>query len=149
VSGIFGPGSNVHVVTSNTTVTDISRQIYDLVGNGTAMTFIGGGGNDVNVMGASEGVSLDNTAGMRVDDSGKGMNLILNGSNGVFLSDFQFDKTGSITIRGSDYANARAAVSHIVSDGNGGSLLSLGSAGSIDFVGDTHVRASQIHISHS
>jgi len=44
------------------------------------------------------------------------------------------------------YATAQDAYSHLTSDGDGGSMLSLGANGSIDFAGDTSLSAANFKI---
>lgn len=69
-------------------------------------------------------------------DSGAATLLRVGGSVGTLkINDFATDPTGVIDLLSGEggYATAAAAVNAVVSDGAGGSQLSLGSSGTIDF----------------
>ncbi|MGO9740455.1 MAG: putative Ig domain-containing protein [Roseiarcus sp.] len=86
------------------------------------------GSNDIVIAGAEDGIS----------DSGHDATIRVTGSVGLlYVSGFASDSNGVIDLLNGvgGYASAASAYAALSSDGHGGSLLSLGAAGSIDLAG--------------
>lgn len=116
--------SNVHTVTTNELIAGQTRQIYDLVGNpslftGPTLTFVGCGGDDVNVSHNNSTVAMTNTQGMRVDDLAHNTILSVSGGVGLFISDFGHDPTGHIYLNNEGFENGHQAYAHLVADSAG------------------------------
>jgi hypothetical protein len=135
-----GPGT-VSVVNS-VSVRGSASQInvgsgVDVVNGGTGDTItLFGNKGSLALLGMDEMVFLSGT-NSSINDLSQGMTLVLSGSPGnVNLSDFADDHTGVIDLRGGigGFATPEQVVSALTSDGHGGTLLSFGSAGSLDFV---------------
>ena len=95
-----------------------------------------GDGGQLALHGMDEMVFLSGT-NSSIDDLSQGMTLVLSGQPGhVTLSDFAQDPTGVIDLRGGlgGFTTPQEVVTALTSDGHGGTLLSFGAAGSLDFV---------------
>ena len=71
-----------------------------------------------------------------ITDNSKGLEVKIGSQGGVVtLNNLLADKTGFVDLVGvGGYKNAKAVVAALQSDGQGGTVLSLGAAGNIDFV---------------
>ena len=122
-------GASVGVSQTNLTAAS-SRPV-----SANTITLYGNGGK-LALHGSNEMVFLSGTNN-NIDDLSQGMTLVLSGSPGnVTLSGFANDLSGVIDLRGGlgGFTTPQAVVSALTSDGHGGTLLSFGSAGSLDFV---------------
>jgi hypothetical protein len=102
-------------------------------GSGDTITFTGNG--QLALSGMNETVLLTGS-NASIDDLSQGMKLELGGSPGnVTLSDFAKDPTGVIDLKGGlgGFTTPEQVVAALTSNGSG-TLLSFGTAGSLDFV---------------
>lgn len=86
-------------------------------------------------------------SGADIDDLSKGMHLVLDGNPGkLSLSDFDKDLSGVIDLRGGlgGFTSAKDIMAALHSDDHGGTMLSFGQAGSLDF---SNVAPSSLHAS--
>jgi hypothetical protein len=128
-------GSTVNLNGSTDTVTLAKNSSLTVVGSGDSVSLAG---RDTLVAGL-------NTA---VADLGSANNIAVTGNVGALtITGFGSDARGVVSLGAGvgGFANVAAVVSALTSDGNGGTLLSLGADGSIDFVG---VAASSLGASH-
>ena len=112
-----GAGSNLGVVGSDDTIA---------AGDGDGVWL--GGSSDIVSVGVDDAIH----------DFGHGMTIKVAGSAGMLsVYGFSSDVSGVIDLLNGvgGYASAASTYAALSSDGNGGSLLSLGAAGSIDIVG--------------
>ena len=115
-------------------------------GSGDTITLTGKNGK-LALHGSSETVFVNGT-GTSIDDLSQGMTLVLSGSPGALsLSDFASDATGVVDLRGGigGFTTPQDVVAALTSDGHGGTLLSFGTAGSLDFV---NTAATQLTANH-
>ena len=84
-----------------------------------------------------------------ISDGGSGTTFQASGNVGATtIKNFSADPGGIVELLNGvgGYATAQDAYSHLTSDGDGGSMLSLGANGSIDFAGDTSLSAANFKI---
>ena len=115
-------------------------------GAGDTITFTGMNGK-LALHGANEMVFVHGT-GTSIDDLSQGMTLVLSGTPGkLSLSDFARDATGVIDLRGGlgGFTTVQMVENALTSDSHGGTLLSFGTAGSLDFV---NTAAGQLTANH-
>jgi Ca2+-binding RTX toxin-like protein len=113
--------------------------IVETVGSKGGNTFILTGSNaSLTLYGANDVAFIDGGTDTIADHT-KGLEVKIGKEGGVIdLSGFAADlTTGFIDLVGGvgGFKTAKAAVAALQSDGNGGTLLSLGASGQIDFVG--------------
>lgn len=134
---VRGPASHINLGSGNNLVNG---------GRGDTITLFGNGGN-LALYGTDEMVFLSGT-NSSIDDLSQGMTLVLSGHPGnVTVSDFAHDPTGIIDLRGGvgGFTTPEGVVAALKSDGHGGTLLSFGTAGSLDFI---NVTPAQLTASH-
>ncbi len=101
----------------------------DLAGGAPTMTFINAN-NVVYLEGSASPTIVDNSVGLKIDVAAPTVSAI--------VKNFAADSTGVVDLLNGvgGYTTAASAQAALVSDGHGGSMLSLGSGtGSIDFMG--------------
>jgi hypothetical protein len=113
----------------------------------SAQTSVRGGGDSVDLLGSGDVVNLYNTSGVSnmLTDNAQGTTVEIGSNVGSLqIANFGADSGGVIDLLNGvgGYSSAAAAVAALNSDGSGGSLLTLGSFGTIDFVG---VAPSALH----
>jgi hypothetical protein len=117
-----------------------SEGTYVLLGTSDTFRFMQGGNNTVWAAGTNQTLVLNESD--TVVDVGRGLNLEpLWTSWSVSVYDFQFDPRAHVTLMYGDTGS-------LSPDGHGGTLLTITGFGpqeKIDFVGDQHLTAAQIH----
>ncbi len=142
----------------NTVIAGAGNDLVTLAGSGSTVTL--GDGVDIVRGGVGNTINLENTTlslygademvfvgrgDATINDFSAGLHLTIGPGAGVdVLSHFASDPSGVVDLAGGvgGFVSAAAAVSALTSDGHGGSLLSFGSGGSLDFTG---VAASRLH----
>jgi hypothetical protein len=106
------------------------------------------GADTVYLAGNSEHISLLGGPSAHIYDQGSNMSVDVFGSAGTdVISGFANDPTGVIDLLSGSggFSSVGQVLKALHSDGNGGTLLSLGHSGSIDFLG---VAPAQLHASN-
>jgi hypothetical protein len=118
------------------TITGVGAGVTVYGGSGTGFTIVGTG--DVAYAGLNDAITDDGSSSLFKINSNVG-NLAISG--------FGADPTGVIDLLNGagGYTSASQAFASLTSDGAGGSKLSLGTDGSIDFA---HVAPSSLHVSN-
>ena len=148
----MGAGSNLTVTGSNDAITatkgdgiTVNSGTGDTI-TGSGFTVYGGSGAGFTIVGTGDVVY----AGLNdaITDSGSSTKFKINSNVGnLVISGFGTDPTGIIDLLNGagGYTKASQAFAALTSDGHGGSKLSLGTDGSIDFV---NVAPSSLHASN-
>ena len=132
-----GNGNSVSLTGGNNTITGgQGSDTFDLTGGTSSLTLAG-----------SNEMAFLNGANATINDLGSGLDVkIANGGNDV-IQNFASDPSAFIDLVGGigGYSAFSQVLAALTPDGHGGSMLALGGAGSIDFVG---VNPSQLHASN-
>jgi hypothetical protein len=83
-----------------------------------------------------------------ITDNSKGLEVKIDSQGGVVtLNNFLADKHGVVDLTGGvgGYKTAKAIVAALQSDGNGGTMLSLGTSGHLDFANTAMVSLTASH----
>jgi glutamate mutase epsilon subunit len=123
-----GSGSETVTLTGGASLTNDSLAFH---GSGDVLN-LQGSGNQLNAA---------------ITDQAKGLQINISNGGSDTISNFAADTTALVHLVAGfgGYTSASAVVSALHSDGHGGTLLPLGAAGSIDFIG---VGVSQLHTSN-
>jgi hypothetical protein len=147
-----GTGSNLTVSGSNDAISattgdkvTISAGTGETI-TGSGFTVHGGSGTEFAILGTADVVY----AGLNdaITDGGSSTKFKINSNVGnLAISGFGADPTGVIDLLNGAgwYTSASQAFASLTSDGAGGSLLPLGSSGSVDFV---NAAPSSLHVSN-
>lgn len=112
-------------------------------GQGSDVFNLTGGSASLALYGSNEMVFLNGT-NAAIDDQGSGVALKIASGGTDVIQNFASDPSGFVDLLGGvgGYSSSSQVLAALTPDSNGGSLLALGSSGSIDFAG---VTASQLH----
>jgi hypothetical protein len=148
-ANVISAGSGNDTVTTgngNNTITLAGYNNVVTLGTGTNIVNGGAGGDRVTVAGGkatitfngwSDHAILNGGAGGTIYDNGYGLEVDIGSSSGVStIAGFDHDYYGVIDLlnHAGGFATVGAVVAALKSDGHGGSLLSLGSTGSVDIL---------------
>jgi hypothetical protein len=129
----------INVLSSGNTVTlgPGTDSIVEAASSKGSNTFILNGSHASLVLYGANDVAFVHGGTDTITDNSKGLEVKIGSQGGVVtLSNFPADKHGVVDLVGGvgGYHTAKAVVAALQSDGNGGTMLSLGASGHIDFV---------------
>jgi hypothetical protein len=144
VNILTGGDNNINLGTGTGTIVEASHSqgsnTFVLTGSHATMTLYGA--NDVAFIHGGTDTITDNSNGLTVKIGPEG--------GAVTLNNFLADHNGLVKLVSGvgGYLTGKAAFAALQTDGNGGSMLSLGASGHIDFAGAAlgSLTASQFHI---
>ena len=153
---IAGAGNSTVTGGSGTDTVQLQGYSNTVTFNGGNDTITGGQGSDVfNLTGGSASLALHGSNEMvflqgtsaTIDDQGSGLAVSVSGGGTDVIQNFASDSSGYVDLLGGigGYSNASQVLAALTPDGNGGTMLALGSSGSIDFAG---ISGSQLHASN-
>jgi hypothetical protein len=117
-------------------------ETFILEGNNLTATIFQLSSNNSFIYGTDNSMLLNGDGPESVFDRGQGTHLtVADPLAQVNVYGFQFDRTGSFTEM---FTTTAALQASMRPDGHGGTIVGTGGA-VIDFIGDTHVSASQLH----
>jgi hypothetical protein len=143
----------INVLSSGNTVTlgTGTDSIVEAASSKGSNTFILNGSHASLVLYGANDVAFIHGGTDTITDNSKGLEVKIGSQGGVVtLNNFLADKHGVVDLTGGvgGYKTAKAIFAALKSDGNGGTMLSLGTSGHIDFAGAAvgSLTASQFHI---
>ncbi len=132
-----GSASNLTVVGNNDTANVGGNSAATVRGDNDTVTVLASGGNtNMTFLGAADVASVDG-ANAAITDNGSGLHINIGSAGGaISLSNLVSDPTAAIDLLGGvgGYATTEQVLNALASDGHGGTSLSLGSSGSIEFI---------------
>ena len=136
----------MRTINSNSAVVGGTSEFISFGGSNDTLTFIGTHHDTVQAHGLMQTINVTGKfpQDLSIVSSGHGLNVGDTGANTLTIFDFNLRDT--VTLNHQGFWTAADAVAHMTSDQHGGTLLMTAGGGSIDFVNNSHVLASQIII---